>query len=218
MHIHGREIIEQFHFSFPNNVIILFLNANNDYRNTLHSTRNKSMSPPQENFLKLVDQHKHILYKVANSYCRESDDRPDLIQEILIQLYLSFEKFDGRVKFSTWMYRIALNVAISFYRSDRQYFKNTTLIDDFVTGLGFVDKSLSETGDELRLLYQAINNLDEMNRALILLYMDGYKYAEIADLTGVSETNVSTRISRIKSKFQKDLETIHPTQIKGSKQ
>lgn len=176
------------------------------------------MSPPQENFLKLVDQHKHILYKVANSYCRESDDRPDLIQEILIQLYVSFEKFDGRVKFSTWMYRIALNVAISFYRSDRQYFKNTTLIDDFVTGLGFVDKSLSETGDELRLLYQAINNLDEMNRALILLYMDGYKYAEIADLTGVSETNVSTRISRIKSKFQKDLETIHPTQIKGSKQ
>lgn len=176
------------------------------------------MSPPQEKFLELVDHHKHILYKVANSYCREPDDRPDLIQEILIQLYLSFEKFDGRVKFSTWMYRIALNVAISFYRSDRQYFKKTTLIDDFVTGLGFVDKSLSETGDELRLLYQAINNLDEMNRALILLYMDGYKYAEIADLTGVSETNVSTRISRIKSKFQKDLEIIHPTQIKGSRQ
>lgn len=168
------------------------------------------MSPPQEKFLELFEQNKHILYKVANSYCREPDDRPDLIQEILIQLYLSFEKFDGRVKFSTWMYRIALNVAISFYRSDRQYFKNTALIDDFVTELGFVDKSLSEAGDELRLLYQAINNLDEMNRALILLYMDGYKYTEIADLTGISETNVSTRISRIKSKFQKDLEIIHP--------
>ncbi len=173
------------------------------------------MSPPQEEFLQRVEQHKHILYKVATSYCREPDDRPDLIQEILIQLYLSFEKFDGRVKFSTWMYRIALNVAISFYRSDRQYLNRTILIDDFVMELGSIDTSLGEAGDELRLLYQAINNLDEMNRALILLYMDGYKYAEIADLTGISETNVSTRINRIKLKFQKDLEIIYPDQSKG---
>lgn len=174
------------------------------------------MSPPQEEFLQQIEQHKHILYKVANSYCREPDDRPDLIQEILIQLYLSFEKFDGRVKFSTWMYRIALNVAISFYRSDRRYLNRTILIDDFVMGLGSIDTSLGEAGDELRLLYQAINNLDEMNRALILLYMDGYKYAEIAELTGMSETNVSTRINRIKLKFQKDLEIIDPAQSKGN--
>ena len=174
------------------------------------------MSPPQEEFLQRIEQYKHILYKVANSYCREPDDRPDLIQEILIQLYLSFEKFDGRVKFSTWVYRIALNVAISFYRSDRQYLNRTILIDDFVMELGSIDKSLGETGDEMRLLYQAINNLDEMNRALILLYMDGYKYAEIAELVGISETNVSTRINRIKLKFQKDLEIIDPAQSKGN--
>src|ERR1700727_2262431 len=72
----------------------------------------------QEQFQSLVEEHKKILYKVCNSYCRNRDDRDDLAQEIIVQLWRSFEKFDERVRFSTWMYRIALNVAISFYRRE----------------------------------------------------------------------------------------------------
>src|SRR5271166_6867984 len=72
----------------------------------------------QERFQTLVDQHKKILYKVCNSYCRNRDDREDLAQEIIVQLWRSFGTFDERFRFSTWMYRIALNVAISFYRRE----------------------------------------------------------------------------------------------------
>src|SRR6202790_577238 len=74
----------------------------------------------QERFQTAVDQHKKILYKVCNSYCRNRDDRDDLAQEIIIQLWRSFGKFDERYRFSTWMYRIALNVAISFYRRENR--------------------------------------------------------------------------------------------------
>src|ERR1700722_1041283 len=73
----------------------------------------------QDRFQTVVDQHKKILYKVCNSYCRNRDDRDDLAQEIVVQLWKSFNSFDGRVRFSTWMYRVALNVAISFYRRER---------------------------------------------------------------------------------------------------
>src|SRR5271157_712348 len=76
------------------------------------------ISALQEQFQSLVDEHKKILYKVCNSYCRNPDDREDLAQEIMIQLWRSFGSFDERARFSTWMYRIALNVAISFYRRE----------------------------------------------------------------------------------------------------
>jgi RNA polymerase sigma-70 factor (ECF subfamily) len=164
------------------------------------------MITKQEKFASLIDDHKNILYKVANSYCRNQDDRPDLIQEILIQLWLSFDRFDGRGKFSTWMYRIALNVAISFYRSGKRRIQDAIPLDEPGLKIGVADQLLAEMGDELRLLYQAIGRLDDMNRTLILLYLDGYKHAEIAETTGISETNVATRINRIKQRLQEDLD------------
>src|ERR1700735_1172558 len=124
----------------------------------------------QEGFQSLVEEHKKILYKVCNSYCRNRDDREDLAQEIIIQLWQSFGKFDERCQFSTWMYRIALNVAISFYR--RESTRARHVISDDERILNAIDETPSPS-EELQLLYQFIAGLDPLNKALVLLYLDG---------------------------------------------
>lgn len=155
----------------------------------------------QERFQTVVDQHKKILYKVCNSYCRNRDDRDDLAQEIIIQLWRSFGKFDERYRFSTWMYRIALNVAISFYRRDST--RTKYVVSDEQHLLEAIDDTRSQP-EEVRLLYQFIEGLDPLNKALILLYLDGNSYQEIADVLGISETNVATKISRLKKTMKQE--------------
>src|SRR3954471_23114629 len=86
----------------------------------------------QDRFLARLDEHKKILYKVAASYCRSPADRPDLVQEIVVQLWRSFDRYDERFRFSTWMYRIALNVAISFYRGEARRSRNTVPAEDSI--------------------------------------------------------------------------------------
>jgi len=155
----------------------------------------------QERFQTVVDQHKKILYKVCNSYCRNRDDRDDLAQEIIIQLWRSFGKFDERYRFSTWMYRIALNVAISFYR--RENTRTRYVISDEQHLLEAVDEAKDQP-EEIRFLYEFIDGLDPLNKALVLLYLDGNNYQEIAEVLGISETNVATKISRLKSKMKQE--------------
>jgi RNA polymerase sigma-70 factor (ECF subfamily) len=155
----------------------------------------------QERFQTLVEEHKKILYKVCNSYCRDRDARDDLAQEIIIQLWRSFGKFDGRCRFSTWMYRIALNVAISFYR--RENTRTRYVISDEEHLLVVIDDTESQPED-IRLLYQFIEELEPLNKALVLLYLDGNTYQEIASVLGISETNVATKISRLKDKIKQE--------------
>jgi RNA polymerase sigma factor (sigma-70 family) len=156
----------------------------------------------QEAFQNLVEEHKRILYKVCNSYCRDRDSRDDLAQEIMIQLWRSFGRFDGRSRFSTWMYRIALNVAISFYR--RESTRTRHVISDERHLLETVDETEGQP-DDVRLLYHVIEGLDPLNKALILLYLDENSYREIADVLGISETNVATKISRLKNRIKLEL-------------
>jgi RNA polymerase sigma-70 factor, ECF subfamily len=164
------------------------------------------MPPPdlQETFRDLVELHKKILYKVCNTYCRDHDSREDLAQEIMFQLWRSFGKFDGRCRFSTWMYRIALNVAISFYRSEstrtRHVFSDEQRLLEAVV-------EPEHQPEEVRLLYELIAELDPLNKALIVLYLDGNNYKEIAEIVGISETNVATKINRLKSKLKQEFET-----------
>ena len=167
------------------------------------ATLREQMATPelQERFQTVVDQHKKILYKVCNSYCRNRDDRDDLAQEIIIQLWRSFGKFDERYRFSTWMYRIALNVAISFYR--REHTRTRYVISDEEHLLEAIDETKDEP-EEIRLLYEFIGGLDPLNKALVLLYLDGNNYQEIAEVLGISETNVATKISRLKSKMKQE--------------
>lgn len=149
----------------------------------------------QERFQTLVDEHRKILYKVCNSYCWNRDDREDLAQEIVIQLWQSFGSFDERCRFSTWMYRICLNVAISFYR--RESTRTRYVLSDEEHLLNAIDETANQPA-EIQALYQFIDGLDSLKKALVLLYLDGNSYLEIADVLGIRETNVATKISRLK--------------------
>jgi len=155
----------------------------------------------QDRFQNLVENHKKILYKVCNSYCKIPQDRDDLAQEIVVQLWRSFGTFDERVRFSTWMYRIALNVAISFYRRESVRSRHVVSGDERL--LEAADESQSQS-EEIRVLYQWIERLDALNKALALLYLDGNNYQEIAAVLGISETNVATKISRLKQTLRQE--------------
>jgi RNA polymerase sigma factor (sigma-70 family) len=159
-------------------------------------------SPDHDRFLALLASHKKILYKVAYTYCSNSEDRRDLIQEMLIQLWKSFGSFDERVQFSTWMYRVAMNVAISFFRSEQRRIRDTLPLEDFGLDIAALDQAFGEDGDNMRILHGLIAGLDEMNRALILLFLDGFSHEEIADTVGISVSNVATRINRLRQKLQ----------------
>lgn len=163
----------------------------------------------QEQFQTLVDDHRKILYKICHSYCRDRDSREDLAQEILVQLWRSFGRFDGqninrRCRFSTWMYRIALNVAISFYR--RESVRRRCVISDEAQLIEASGESASRPED-VQLLYRFIDGLDPLNKALILMYLDEQTYREIADVLGISETNVATKINRLKNKMRQEYGT-----------
>ena len=150
----------------------------------------------KEDFIIALQTNQGIIRKVANSYCKNVGDRDDLIQEITIQLWKSWNKYNSEFKLSTWIYRISLNVAISFYR--KTYKKNTlsqSLSDEVI----FMDDGENiDLEDNIKALYHFISELDELNKALMLLYLDNYGYEEIADTLGISKTNVATKISRIK--------------------
>ena len=161
------------------------------------------MTTPERHvrFQTLVEEHKKILYKVCNSYCKNRDDRDDLAQEIAVQLWRAFDAFDDRHRFSTWMYRIALNVAISFYR--RESTRTSSLLAVDVRLLEESTETASQP-EEILLLYQFIEGLDPLNKGLLLLYLDGYSYREIADVLGISETNVATKIGRVKQTMKQE--------------
>ena len=163
--------------------------------------------PDQERFLALLEEHRKILYKVANSYCRDPEDRRDLVQEIVVQLWRSFGRFDERAGFSAWMYRIAMNVAISFYRSESRRERRTELVEESVLEILAVDRASSDDApDEIRQLHRFIGQLDELNRALVILYLDGNSHETIGEILGISTTNVGTRIGRIKERLRKDFD------------
>jgi len=166
-----------------------------------------SKSQRQDRFLALLDEHKKILYKVAGSYCRndrDGADREDLVQEMVVQLWRSFDRYDESYRFSTWMYRIALNVAISFYRSESRRSRHTVPAEASLLEIAGASPA-AELDDDLRLLQQFIEQQGELDRALLLLYLDGNRHDTIAEVLGISETNVGTKIARLKQKLRRDL-------------
>ena len=155
----------------------------------------------EDKFISVIKDNQNLIYKICYSYCANTENRKDLQQEILMQLWNSFSKFDGRVKISTWIYRIALNTAISFYRNDCKHKNKKVTIDaSFISLSNF--ESESEQEENIVMLYRFIERLDEMDKALILLYFDDNKYKDIAEILGITETNVATKISRIKKSLK----------------
>lgn len=155
----------------------------------------------KETYISVIKEHQNLIYKICFTYCSEEEDRRDLQQEILIQLWNALSKYDGRVKMSTWVYRIALNTAISFYRSGRKHKSNKQTLDESIISLPDMSEN-TELNEQIAMLYQVIEQMNSLEKALILLYLDGNKYRDIAEIMGITETNVATKISRIKQQIK----------------
>lgn len=155
----------------------------------------------KETFISVIKEHQNLIYKICFTYCSDAEDRRDLQQEILIQLWNSLSKYDGRVKMSTWLYRVALNAAITFYRSGRKYKSNKQVLDESIISLPDMNENV-ELNEQIAMLYQIIEQMNSLEKALILLYLDGNKYKDIAEIMGITETNVATKISRIKQQIK----------------
>lgn len=159
-----------------------------------------TLTRDEAGFLQVLQTHKGIIYKVVRAYEKDDESRKDLLQEIILQLWRSFSSYDQRYALTTWIYRIALNVCISAYRRERRRAGINLEWKEDVMYLA--DESLtSEMQDKVEELYQAIHDLRELDRALILLYLDGFSQQEMANVMGLSVTNVSTRIGRIKQQL-----------------
>jgi RNA polymerase sigma-70 factor (ECF subfamily) len=167
------------------------------------ATRMTRTNQDKEDFLRLMDDNKGIIIKICRSYCSDKADCDDLAQEIIYQLWKSAGRFDAGRKFSTWMYRVALNVAISHYRQSKRRGTVVPLAAAETDGMHAVDE-LPAADERLALLQQSIGRLKELDRALILLFLEEKTYREMADIMGITETNVATRLNRIREKLKND--------------
>ena len=157
-------------------------------------------------FIEIIREHRSLIYKVCRVYCKSASDMQDLEQEILINLWSSMDRFDGRVKLSTWMYRVSVNTAIMFYRKSSRYRRRHLLTDSPILERAETPNT-DETESQLNHLYHAIGELKDHDKALIMLYLDGVNQSEIAEIIGISQTNVATRIGRIKNRLKKRILT-----------
>ncbi len=160
-------------------------------------------------FVKLIEENKGIILKICGSYCNNPSDREDLAQEIIYQLWKSGKNFNPDYKFSTWMYRVALNVAISYYRKEK---KGPQLTPVEELHIDIIEDTTVDNEKErnLQLLQQFIAELKQLDKALILLWFEDKSYKEIADIMGITETNVATRINRVKQQLKNKFE-VHKT-------
>ena len=160
-----------------------------------NETEKASISQLQEN--------QNIIHKVCRIYTTDEDSHKDLFQEITIQLWKAYPQFRGDSKFTTWAYRVSLNTAISLYRKKsrnietREYNANFHHIEN-------IDYNY-EQEEQLKLLYQAIQQLNDIEKALILLYLEDKDYVEIAETLGISEVNARVKMNRVKTKLKKIL-------------
>jgi RNA polymerase sigma-70 factor (ECF subfamily) len=160
-------------------------------------------NPIEKEFLEQVRSHQNIIHKICFVYCKNKIDKQDLYQEIILQLWKSYPSFQRRSAFSTWMYRVALNTAISTTRKF-WFFTDTGGLPE----IPYTDEAMSDLSEDIRLLHMAILQLDKIERAIILLWLENDSYEEIAEMTGISIKNVSVKLVRIKSKLAEILKTL----------
>jgi RNA polymerase sigma-70 factor (ECF subfamily) len=159
------------------------------------------VSETQEDIFKdWIDCHKGLVFKVVRTYAAGPDDRDDLFQEILLRLWFSIPHFQGRARETTWIYRVALNTALTWQRDETKKRKRRVSIlnfDDLADPQETTESAL-QNKQCLDQLYSAISQLPKTERSVILLHLDGLSYEEMANILGVSETNVGARLNRAK--------------------
>ncbi len=158
-------------------------------------------------FTALLREHAGIIHKVALGYTSSFADRQDLSQEITLQLWRAYPRYSPDRPFSTWMYRVALNVAISFLRRYTHPVRQTISIEEEKIDLADESAEPSEPDERIAILQQLIRSFPPLDRALLLLYLDERSYREIASILGLTETNVATKLCRLKDRIRQKLTT-----------
>ena len=157
--------------------------------------------PKEREFIVVIENNEGILYKITKLYTNTKEDQKDLYQEIVYQLWKGFNRFRGDAKLSTWIYRIALNTALLYLKNKKRRGSNTSL-DGIVLANENYDPVLEE---RLKIVYAHIRELGEIDKGIVFLFLEGKKYEEISDITGMSTSNVGTRMARIKEKLNKQI-------------
>lgn len=159
----------------------------------------------EELFTDYLDLHRNLIFKIARMYCSNEEDRRDLMQDIIVQLWRSFPNYNNEHAFSTWTYRIALNVSISFLRKSKarqRVMANVELQPQIL----YADDYAPD--EKLEYLYRFVGQLKPVDKAIIILYLEGCSQSEISSVMGMSESNVSTRKNRIRNKMKTFFESV----------
>jgi len=151
----------------------------------------------EKEFLALIHDNQQIIYKVCRLYRDNREDQEDLFQEIVYQLWKSYPGFNGASKVSSWIYRIALNTAIAIYRKPSVAIENYETIPEYIHSVD--EQTISENAERL---FAALRQLNDAEKAIISLYLEDFSYKDIAEITGLSESNIGVRLNRIKNKLK----------------
>jgi RNA polymerase sigma-70 factor (ECF subfamily) len=152
----------------------------------------------QQEFLEKIESHKGMIFKVSKMYVDHQEDREDLYQEIVFQLWKSYQKFEGKSQFSTWLYRVSLNTALTFLKSEKRKPDNAFLHEN----LDVAEESSDDKEVQLQLFYKAVHELNPIEKALIFLFLEGQNHKEISENLGISEVNARVKLNRTKEKLQ----------------
>ncbi|WP_192350713.1 RNA polymerase sigma factor [Algoriphagus sp. Y33] len=153
----------------------------------------------EDEFVNLIHQNQGLIYKIASIYSREKDEQDDLYQEIVYQTWKSFDNFKRAAKPSTWLYRVGMNTAITHLNRSKKQLQVVPLQD---VKIQFSDSGDTEKEEKIQQLYAHIRKLNLLDRGIVFLFLEGKSYEEIAEISGISVSNVGTRMSRIKAKLK----------------
>jgi RNA polymerase sigma-70 factor (ECF subfamily) len=148
----------------------------------------------ENKFLEHINENIGIAYKVCNIYFQDPEERADVLQEMFYQLWKSYPSFREQSKFSTWMYTVCLNTAITYFKKNQKI----SHVKASQSSYDFDDDHSDDYEEQLNLLHKRIEHLSPVNKSIILLYMEGFKYDEISAITGLTKNNISVRLVRIK--------------------
>jgi RNA polymerase sigma-70 factor (ECF subfamily) len=157
----------------------------------------------EDAFTQIIKEYESLIFKVTTIYAASAQDREDLFQEIVIQLWKAFPQFRNEAKISSWLYRIALNTAISRFRKQR---KSIALVPMDRLVMNQREKPPPEQEERLKVLYRCIDTLNELDKAIILLFLEDKSHQEIAEIVELSKSNVGTRLSRIRLKLKSQMQ------------
>ncbi|MGO3707566.1 MAG: RNA polymerase sigma factor [Mesonia hippocampi] len=156
-----------------------------------------------DTFVSLLEKHQNIVHKICRLYTNSQDEHNDLFQEITIQLWRAYPKFRGEAKFSTWMYRVSLNTAITLFKKAKRQIETQSFDKvEFKIKFEAYDDTVEQ---QLSQMYKALHTLNDIDKALVFLYLEDKNYTEISETLGISEVNARVKMNRIKKKLREIL-------------